>query len=272
MRLRSVMLYLRHAIRQRYITMLLCLSSPMDVVVVAGFSCGFRVGGRVLRSIAGGLPRCRLLPPAAGSERGTRRPAASGAVWLEVVGPPGVGDRGLVPVAQLRLLGAGGQRGSDLVPGAAVEPGAGHQLGEEAFGLAGEAGDEGDGGQVVAGPGASALSERGEGVAGQGVGVVTAARAGSGGGHGCLLPVVTAGSRGAVRTAMSHVRGTLLSGQAWPGPGRMRSMGWRRAGRSLSGQPRCRGCQPIIGPGPPPGSGCFRPGAAGGRPPGRHSV
>ncbi len=160
------------------ISMLLCLSSPMDVVFVAGFSCGFRVGGRVLRSIAGGLPRCRLLPPAAGSERGTRRPAASGAVWLEVVGPPGVGDRGLVPVAQLRLLGAGGQRGSDLVPGAAVEPGAGHQLGEEAFGLAGEAGDEGDGGQVVAGPGASALSERGEGVSsplrGPGPGVVMA--------------------------------------------------------------------------------------------------
>jgi len=48
--------------------------------------------------------------------------------------------------------------------------------------------------------------------------------------------------------------GTLLSGQADLGPAEQ-VKGWRRAGRSLSGQPRVRGCQPIIGPGPPPGSG-----------------
>ena len=56
---------------------------------------------------------------------------------------------------------------------------------------------------------------------------------------------------------MSHVAGTLLSGQA--GLGRGKASGWRRAGRSLSGQPH-QGCQPIIGPGPPPGSGMSGPG------------
>jgi hypothetical protein len=50
--------------------------------------------------------------------------------------------------------------------------------GEEAFGLAGEAGDEGDGGQVVAEPGAAPLGQRVEGVVDQVVGVAAAARPG----------------------------------------------------------------------------------------------
>src|SRR6266480_274803 len=98
-----------------------------------------------------------------------------------------------LPVAQLCLVGAGGQGLGDLVPGVAVEPGIGDELGQEAFGLVDEAGDQGDGGQVVAGPGAAALSERGEGAVDQVVGVVAAARAGPGSGYGCLLLVVTAG-------------------------------------------------------------------------------
>src|SRR5258707_1983765 len=113
------------------------------------------------------------------------------ALWLEVVGPPGVGGRGLGTVAQLCLLGAGGQRGSDLVPGVAVEPGADHELGEEALGLVDEAGDEMDGGQVIAEPGAAARGERVEGVVDQVVGVVAAARPGDG--HDCL-PTLMAGA------------------------------------------------------------------------------
>jgi len=102
-----------------------------------------------------------------GSDRGMPGLAAAARArsGLKVVWPSGVGDRGLGSVAQLCLLGAGGQRGGDLVPGVAVEQGAGHELGEEAFGLAGEAGDGGDGGQVVAGPGAAAFGQRVRGVA-----------------------------------------------------------------------------------------------------------
>ena len=74
-----------------------------------------------------------------------------------------------------------------------------------------------------------------------------------------LLPVVTTGPRLAVRTGMSHVRARSYQDRLGPGFGRVRSIGWRRAGRSLSGQPR-PGCQPIIGPGPPPGSGMSGPG------------
>jgi hypothetical protein len=39
-----------------------------------------------------------------------------------------------------------------------------HELGEAALGLVDEAGDQGDGGEVIAQPGAATLSERGQGV------------------------------------------------------------------------------------------------------------
>jgi hypothetical protein len=86
---------------------------------------------------------------------------------LRVMRPSRVGDGGFRVVAQLCLLGAGGQGAGDLVPGVPVDAGAAGEVGQAAFGLAGEAGREGDGGQVVAGPGAAAPSELGERVADQ---------------------------------------------------------------------------------------------------------
>jgi hypothetical protein len=52
----------------------------------------------------------------------------------------------------------------------AVEPGIGDEPGQEAFGLVDEAGDQGDGGQVVAEPGAAAPGERGADWPSQGAG------------------------------------------------------------------------------------------------------
>jgi hypothetical protein len=188
-----------------------------------------------------------------GSDRGMPGPATGAGhvpgLKLEVVWPPGVGDRGLWAVAQLCLPGAGGQRGSDLVPGVAVEQGAGHQLGEEAFGLAGEAGDQGDGGQVVAEPGAAPLSQRGEGAGRSGRRCAAAARAGAGGCHGCLLPVFDGRAGVAVRTGMSHRRARSYQDRRGPEPtGGGQRGGGGRADRSqdnpgqgvsrLSGQAR----------------------------------
>jgi hypothetical protein len=62
-------------------------------------------------------------------------------------------------------------------------------LREPSFGLVGEAGDQGDGGDV-AGPGAAALGECRDGVIGEVAGVVSAARLRAGG-HG--LPAQAAG-------------------------------------------------------------------------------
>jgi hypothetical protein len=137
-----------------------------------------------------------------------------------------VSATGFGVVAQLGFFGAGSERAGDLGPGVPVEPGGVDQFGQAALGLVDEAGDQGDGSQVVAEPGAGALGERGERGVDQVVGVVAALRAGDG--HGCLLPVVTgigaprrmlvlgAGPRVAVRTGMSHGAGTLLLRQAGP--------------------------------------------------------
>ncbi len=222
---------------------------PQVQVVRPRFAAGAPSGPAASPAARGQRPgNAGALPPAwarPGNHTGGARRVPG--LWLKVVWPPGVGDRGLGGEAEPCLLGAGGQCLGDLVPGAAVEPGIGDELGEEAFGLAGEAGDEGDGGQVVAGPGAAALSERGEGVVGQVVGVVAAARAGSG-----VVMVVSCwwsrlGSRGAVRTGMSHWAGTLLSRQAGPGPAGGRGWCWRRAGRSFSGRSLIRGVSRLSG-------------------------
>jgi len=55
------------------------------------------------------------------------------------------------------------------------------ELGEAALGLVDEAGDQGDGGEVIAEPGAAALSERGQGVVDEIEGVVAAVRSWAGG-------------------------------------------------------------------------------------------
>ena len=83
--------------------------------------------------------------------------------------------------------------------------------------------------------------------------------------------LVSAGP-GAVRTGMSHWAGTLLSRQAGPGSGREKEAGGWRGPADRSQDNPGSGCQPIIGPGPPPGSGVLRCGAGGGRPPGRHTA
>jgi len=68
----------------------------------------------------------------------------------------------------------------DLVPAVAVGTGVVHELGEAARGLVDEAGDQGDGGEVIAQPGAATLSERGQGVVDEVEGVVVAVRAWAG--------------------------------------------------------------------------------------------
>src|SRR6185437_16161782 len=65
------------------------------------------------------------------------------------------------------LCPSGPENLGDVVPGVPVEAGAGHGFGQETLGLAGEAGGQGDGGQVVAGPGAAALGELAKRVAGE---------------------------------------------------------------------------------------------------------
>jgi hypothetical protein len=62
-----------------------------------------------------------------------------------------------------------------------VEAGVGDQLWEAAFGLVDEAGGQGDGGWVIAQPGAAPLGEPDEGVVDQVVGVVAVVRTGAGG-------------------------------------------------------------------------------------------
>src|SRR5260221_3826151 len=182
-----------------------CYQRPSSLPIVAAACRASR--SFVLASLRALHLDLRLRRRRYGSDRGMPGLAAAARArsGLKVVWPSGVGDRGLGSVAQLCLLGAGGQRGGDLVPGVAVEQGAGHELGEEAFGLVDEAGNERDGGQVVAEPGAAALGQRVKGVVDQVVGVVAAARAAAGGGHGCLLAVVIGPARGGVTTRMSHL-------------------------------------------------------------------
>src|SRR6266571_8273264 len=83
-------------------------------------------------------------------------------------------------VAELGLVGAGGQGGGDVVPGGSVVAGFQDVLGEHALGLAGEAGQQGDGGEGVAEPFVAAFGELVEGVVDEVVGVVAAARPGRG--------------------------------------------------------------------------------------------
>jgi hypothetical protein len=71
-----------------------------------------------------------------------------------------MGDSG----SKRSCVGAGAEGVGDLVPGVAVGAGIVDELGKEAFGLVGEAGDEGYRGEVVAEPEPAAFSEDCEGV------------------------------------------------------------------------------------------------------------
>src|SRR5258708_40125949 len=128
-----------------------CYQRPSSLPIVAAACRASR--SFVLASLRALHLDLRLRRRRYGSDRGMPGLAAAARArsGLKVVWPSGVGDRGLGSVAQLCLLGAGGQRGGDLVPGVAVGQGAGHERGEEAFGLVAEAGNVREGG-----PGAAA--------------------------------------------------------------------------------------------------------------------
>ena len=208
----------------------------MDIVFCAGFSCAVVSALGVLWSIADGLPRRRLLPPLAAPAGRSSSLRCGRSTWT--CGCAGGGMAAIEESLSLPRRACYVARGRRAIW--CRRPGTG--AGRAAVPCSG----------LVASA-AAILGQRVAGVVDQVAGVIAAARPGDG--HGCLPAVFGGRARGAVRTGMSHVPGTLLSGQACPVSGRGEGHGLAAGRQIVLRTAPDQGCQPILGPGPPLGSG-----------------